>query len=150
MNKKICTLLLVSLFVLSGCLDFGDDIELAGDQVDASVIAEVEQITGVHFPKGTKGLNYFFLGSGIDNALWLKVIIPEKKKTEFLQNNKVFEHELDSPNHNLTLDRNWWSLRSLNDPVSYSTEINNGTEFLGCTIGSESGKIILYLHWFST
>jgi hypothetical protein len=149
MNNIFRTLFLICLLVLSGCLEFGDDVELVGDQVDASVIAEVERVTGIDFPEGTEGLNYFFLGSGIDDALWLKVMIPEEKKAELLQN-QVFKHEMDSPNHNMTLDRNWWSLKSLIDQASYSTEINNGTDFLGCTIGIESGKLILYLLWFST
>jgi hypothetical protein len=149
MNNMIRTTILISLLVLVGCLEFGDDVELSGDEVDASVIAEVERITGVNFPEGTEGLNYFFLGSGVDDALWLKVIIPQEKRTELLKN-QIFAHELDEPNHNMTLDRDWWSIQTLNDQTSYSTKINGGTDFLGCTIGTESGRLILYLHWFST
>jgi len=143
------TLFVILLLPLAGCLEFGDDIELEGEQVDTSVIAEAERITGIDFPEGTEGLNYFFLGSGIDDALWLKVIIPEDKKAELLQN-QVFEHEVNQPNHNMTLDKSWWSIKTLDASTSYSIEINNGTDFLGCTIGTERGKLIVYIHWFST
>ncbi len=146
---SLLALLLLALFIVSGCLDFGDDVELKGNQIDASVLAKVERITEIDLPAGTKGLNYFFLGSGIDNALWLKVMIPQEKKAELLQN-QLFTHKVDEPNFNMTLDRDWWSLNSLDNPVSYATEINNGTDFLGCTMGTQSGTIIMYIHWFST
>jgi hypothetical protein len=90
MNNILRTTVLIFLLVLVGCLEFGDDVELSGDEVEASVLAEVERITGVNFPEGTEGLNYFFLGSGIDDALWLKAIVPEEKIAELLQN-QIFE-----------------------------------------------------------
>lgn len=113
------------------------------------MLENVERITGIALPEGTVGLNYLFLGSGIDDALWLKVIIPEYKKAELFKN-QIFDQEVEQPDHNMTLDRDWWSITALDDPTSYSTQINNGTEFLGCTIGTEKEKIVLYILWFST
>jgi len=141
--------LLLLLALLPGCLEFGEDVELKGDQIDMATLEQVTQITGVAFPEGTVGKNYFYLGSGIDDALWLKASIPEGKRNDFLKN-KVFSHVDEQPNHNMTLDREWWKISTLKEPSHHSTEINQNTEFLGCSIGIESGEVTIYLLWFST
>ena len=70
----------------AGCkLKFGDDIELIAPNVTAREMAEVTQRTGIQFPVGATGLGYMFFGSGIDDALAIKVLIPEEKKSDFLK-----------------------------------------------------------------
>ena len=57
------------------CLECGEDVELVTMNVTVRELAEVSQRTGIRFPEGTTGLGYLFLGSGIDDALAIKVSI---------------------------------------------------------------------------
>ncbi len=139
----------LSLALLAGCLEFGDDTELQGNQIDDANLKRITEITGVTFPAGTIGKNYFYQGSGIDDAMWFKASIPLEEKSEFLKN-VVFSEVDDAPNHNMTLDRDWWKIDTLKEVSHYSTTINQNTDFLGCSIGLESGEVTFYLLWFST
>tara|TARA_Y100001934_G_scaffold107488_1_gene132016 strand:+ start:1103 stop:1309 length:207 start_codon:yes stop_codon:yes gene_type:complete len=56
-----------------GCLEFGNDIHLLGSNVTINELNEVTKRTDIQFTKGTRGLGYFFLGSGVDDSLALKV-----------------------------------------------------------------------------
>ena len=67
-------------------LKFGDDIELIAPNVTSKEMAEVIQRTGIQFPVRATGLGYVFFGSGIVDALAIKVLIPEEKKSDFLKN----------------------------------------------------------------
>ena len=64
------------LFV--SCLDFGDDIELFGAEINGKEINCVSEITGLTFPNGTEPVGYYFLGSGIDR----KIELPKAKYLE--------------------------------------------------------------------
>ena len=68
-------------------LKFGDNIALIAPNVTAREMAEVTQRTGIQFPIGASGLGYVFFGSGIDDSLAIKVLIPNEKKSDFLKNN---------------------------------------------------------------
>ena len=136
------------LTCIPGCLQFGNDIELKGDQIEPATLEQITATTGVSFPEGTIGMNYFFQGSGIDDALWFKASIPTEKKDEFLKN-EIFSHKDEQPNHNMTSDMDWWKIDELKEASNYSSTINTN-EFLGCSIGSESNEVIVCLLWFST
>ena len=75
---------------LGSCLEFGNDLELSGAEVTDKELTEVTRRTGIEFPKGTVGLGYFLLGSGIDDALALKASIPDEERLDFLKN-EIFE-----------------------------------------------------------
>lgn len=60
-------------------------MKLGAPDVTARELAKVSQGTGIQFPEGKAGLGYVFLGSGIDDALAIKVSIPELKKADFLK-----------------------------------------------------------------
>lgn len=77
--------LLIALGVTS-CFDFGDDIELLSEEITAKETNDVSRRTGITFPEGTKSIGYYFLGSGIDQSIVLKVLIPEDHREEFLKN----------------------------------------------------------------
>jgi len=73
------------LFLMVSCLDFGDDIELDGAEITGKEMNYVSKLTGVVFPDGTEPIGYYFLGSGIDRSLALKVAIPEAEKRSFYE-----------------------------------------------------------------
>ena len=78
-------ILFLSLF-LSSCLDFGDDIELVGAEITGKEFNYVSELTELTFPNDTEPVGYYFLGSGIDRALVLKVMIAEDQKEEVFKN----------------------------------------------------------------
>ena len=76
-------------------MDFGHDLELVGAEITVKEINYVSEITGLTFPNGTEPVGYYFLGSGIDRSLVLKVMIPDDQKEEFLKN-EIFEKGNDT------------------------------------------------------
>ena len=86
MSLRVFALVLgiVVSMMTTGCdLDFGDDVELSGAAFDATKLAEVSKLTGVVFPPGTRGVEYLYLGSGIDDSLAAKVVIPDDQIEAF-------------------------------------------------------------------
>ena len=82
--KQLLLIVVAYALLGAGCeLKFGDDIELIAPNVTAREMAEVTQRTGIQFPVRATGLGYVFFGSGIDDALAIKVLIPEEKNQIF-------------------------------------------------------------------
>ena len=86
--------LLIALGVTS-CFDFGDDIELLSEEITAKETNGISRRTGITFPEGTKSIGYYFLGSGIDRSIVLKVLIPADHREDFLKN-EIFEKGEDA------------------------------------------------------
>ena len=138
--------LFLSLF-LSSCLDFGDDIELVGAEITGKEINYVSEITGLTFPNGTEPVGYYFLGSGIDRALVLKVMIPDDQREEFLKN-EIFEKGNDTKsNHAIATQQEWWKPDELTERIDRKMELPN-VKYLECTVGLEAGKTHVYVTWF--
>ena len=138
--------LFLSLF-LSSCLDFGDDIELVGAEITGKEINCVSEITGLTFPNGTEPVGYYFLGSGIDRSLVLKVMIPDDQKEEFLKN-EIFEKGNDTKyNHAIAKQQEWWKMDELTERIDRKIELPKA-KYLQCTVGLEDGKTHVYVTWF--
>ena len=136
----------LSLFLCS-CLDFGDDTELVGAEITGKEINYVSEITGLTLPDGTEPLGYYFLGSGIDRALVLKVMIPNDQKEEFLKN-EIFEKGNDTiSNHAIAKQQAWWKVDELTERIDRKIELPKA-KYLECTVGLEDGKIHAYVTWF--
>ena len=137
----LCFLLLVS------CLDFGDDIELVGAEITGKEINYVSELTGLTFPNVTEPVGYFFLGSGIDRSLVLKVMIPDDQKQEFLKN-EIFEKGNDiKSNHTIAKQQEWWKVEELTERIDRKMELPKA-KYLECTVGLEAGKTHVYVTWF--
>ena len=96
--KQLLPIVVGSTLLGTSCeLKFGDDIELIATKVTAKEMVEVTQRTGIQFPIGTTGLGYVFFGSGIDDSLAIKVLIPNEKKSDFLKNNLFQSGEKKKP-----------------------------------------------------
>jgi hypothetical protein len=140
--------LTILAYVLYGCLKFGSDVELKGKEVNDEVLAKVTRLTGVEFPTGTEGRNYLYFGSGIDDALAIKVSIPEEKKEEFLGNEIYKSGNSEEPYLHLGRHKNWWKLNSMDDPVNTSFNYPNGN-MIECSLGVEDGKTVIYISWIT-
>ena len=129
---RSCVLSL-SLFLCS-CLDFGDDIELVGAKITGKEINYVSEITGLTFPNDTEPVGYYFLGSGIDRALVLKVMIADDQKEEVFKN-EIFEKGNDTKsNHTIEKQQEWWKVDELTERIDRNMELPKA-EYLECTAG---------------
>ena len=136
----------LSLF-LGSCLDFGDDIELVGTEISGKEINYVSALTGLSFPHDTEPVGYYFLGSGIDRALVLKVMIPDDQKEGFLKN-EIFEKGNDTKyNHTFAQQQEWWKVDELTERIDRKMELPKA-KYLECTVGLEAGKTHVYVTWF--
>ncbi len=139
----LCLLLLVS------CLDFGDDIELVGAEITGKEMIQVSELTGLTFPNGTRSIGYYFQGSGIDDALSIKVSIPEGTKDEFLKNEIFQNGNKSKASIQIGRSRSWWKLDELQDRVDVNLQLPKG-KYAECTLGKEEGNWIVYISWMST
>jgi hypothetical protein len=143
--------LFICLFslLLVGCLNFGDDVELVGAEITGKEMIQVSELTGLTFPNGTKSIGYYFMGSGIDDALSIKVSIPEGTKDEFL-NNEIFQNGNNSEaSIQIGRSRSWWKLDELKDRIDGSSQLPKG-RYAECTLGKEEGGWVAYISWMST
>ena len=137
----LCFLLLVS------CLDFGHDLELVGAEITVKEINYVSELTGLTFPDDTEPVGYYFLGSGIDRSLVLKVMIPDDQREEFLKN-EIFEKGNDTKsNHAIAKQQEWWKVEELTERIDRKMELPKA-KYLECTVGLEDGKTHVYVTWF--
>ena len=137
----LCFLLLVS------CLDFGHDLELVGAEITVKEIKYVSELTGLTLPDCTEPVGYYFLGSGIDRALVLKVMIPNDQKEEFLKN-EIFEKGNDTKsNHTIAKQQEWWKVDELTERIDRKIELPK-IKYVECTVGLEEGKTFVYVTWF--
>lgn len=143
--------LFICLFslLLVGCLNFGDDVELVGAEITGKEMIQVSELTGLTFPNGTKSIGYYFQGSGIDDALSIKVSIPEGTKDEFLKN-EIFQNGNNSKaSIQIGRSRSWWKLDELKDRIDGSSQLPKG-RYAECTLGKEEGNWVAYISWMST
>jgi hypothetical protein len=131
---------------LSGCLDFGEDTQLVTPQVTSNELAEVTRRTGIQFPTGTIGLGYLYLGSGIDDALAIKISIPAARKVEFLGND-LFQDECVW--RQVGKGQSWWSPGDLTERKDYNKDLPQG-RYVECSLGKEDGQWIANISWIST
>ena len=129
---------------MTSCLPFCDDIELVGGEITGKEIKEIAALTGLVFPNGTEPIGYYFLGSGIDRSLVLKVVIPEDQKEEFL-NNEIFEKGNDvKSDHHIAKEQLWWKVDEVTERIDRNLELPN-VKFVECTFGRENGKTHVYV-----
>ena len=134
----------------TGCeLKFGDDIELIATKVTAKEMVEVTQRTGIQFPIGTTGLGYVFFGSGIDDSLAIKVLIPNEKKSDFLKNDLFQSGEKNKPSVQIGSNQSWWNLKELKDRKDRTKSLPKG-RYVECSFGKAEEKWIAYISWWST
>ena len=146
---KFRAIILLLSLCLSSCLEFGEDLDLSGAELTDKELAEVTRRTGIEFPKETVGLGYFFLGSGIDDALALKASIPDDERLDFLKNEIFEKGDKSKCSIQIGRDRAWWKLDELKERVDRKMDLPKG-RFVECVLGKENGKWTVYVSWMST
>lgn len=138
-----------SVFFFAGCLSFGKDVELLGNDFDSKHIDQVSKLTGIQFPEGTRGIAYYYLGSAMDAALAAKLKIPEQKKVEFLENDILKNGQQEVPINQIGKSRKWWMLDSLQGRIDRTRTLPNA-RYLECSLGKEGDGLVVYISWFET
>ena len=139
----------MTCMLVGGCLKFGDDIHLVAPDVTVSELEEVSRRTGIEFPRGTVGLGYVFMGSGIDDALAIKVVIPGKEKDRFIANDLFQGGGGEACSIQIGRGQNWWNLDQLTGRKDYKRNLPQG-RYVECALGKEGGRWIAYISWMST
>jgi hypothetical protein len=150
MKKFLLPVIAALSVILTSCdMKFGDDVELSGAAFDATKLSQVSTLTGVTFPTGSVGGEYFYLGSGIDDALAAKIMIPDTAVKEF-NTNPVFTTGTDSKaNIEIGRGKPWWKIGSLTDRIDRTLNLPNA-RFLEVTCGRENGVFVVYVSWITT
>ncbi len=140
--------LAAGLCLFTGCLDFGEDAEVLAPHVTLQHLQQVSSLTGIQFPDGSTGLAYYYLGSGIDDALAAKVAIPADARDAFLQN-AIFQYgSTETPHIQIGKSKAWWKIDAMKDRTDRRLELPQN-RFVECTLGIEDGKPVVYITWIS-
>ena len=140
---------LIILLLSSGYLDFGDDIRLTTPHVTANELTEVTKRTGIQFPAGTTGLGDFYQGSGIDDALAIKVAIPDAGMNAFLGND-LFQGEYEGSSRiQVGKGQSWWSPGDLMERKAHNKDLPQG-RCVECSLGREKGQWVSCISWILT
>jgi hypothetical protein len=134
---------------LAGCLDFGRDTELLAPQVTSQHLQNVSSVTGIQFPEGSVGLAYYYLGSGIDDGLAIKVAIPSDKKDLFLRNDIFIKGKNTTPGIHIGKSRTWWKIDTLTNRIDRTLQLPKA-QYVECSLGIEDGQWVSYISWMST
>ena len=73
-----------------------------------------------------------FFGSGIDDALAIKVLIPEEKKSDFLKNDLFQSGEKNKPSVKIGSNQSWWNLKELKDREDRTKSLPKG-RYIECS-----------------
>lgn len=150
MNMRgIIAVVVAGLGLLPGCLKFGDDIEVEAPHVTAEHLEQVSSLTGIRFPEDSTGLGYYYLGSGIDDALAAKVAIEADKKDAFLQNEVFQKGSTRAPHIQIGKSKAWWKIDALTERIDRTLDLPQA-RFVECTLGAEDGELVVYISWIST
>jgi len=134
--------------MLTGCgLNFGEDYTLDASTFTDEHIKTVERVSHLSLPKGVKGLNMFYQGSGIDDSLIAKLQIPEGKVTQLKDAIAAVNGSEGSASESMADGHNWWNEAQLE--VDVHRKLNVGGDYLELILGQVSGEWILLVKWFS-
>lgn len=138
------------LLAVTGCkLKFGDDIERSGAEFDAATLTQVSTLTGLSFPDGTEGLQYLYLGSGVDDALAAKVRIPDEQVEAFLENDVFRSGDEGKPATQIGKRRKWWNPDGLRERQDRRMDLPKA-RFLEVSCGREGEAFVAYLSWMTS
>src|SRR5689334_6902450 len=148
-TRVLFAVVAVGLCSFTGCLKFGDETEVLAPNVTAQHLQQVSALTGIRFPDGSTGLAYYYLGSGIDDALAAKVAIPADQKHAFIQNEVFQKGSTNAATIQVGKPKAWWKIESLTERADRTLQLPQA-RFVECTLGIEDGKLVVYLSWIST
>lgn len=128
--------------------NFGEDYTRDATSFTAEDIKTVETASRLKLPEGTRGLNMFYQGSGIDDALIAKLQIPGDRAADVAEAISAIEGSQGSASESLAQGHAWWNEEQLQ--VKIHRSLNVDSDFLEIILGQSDGEWILLVKWFST
>lgn len=140
---------ILSLCPLTGCqLKFGDDFTVDESTFTEEHIKTIERVSRLDLPEGVRGLNMFYQGSGIDDALIAKLRIPEPKVPELKDAISAVKGTKGSGSASFVDDYDWWTESQMD--VNIHRKLNVKSDYLELILGQVDRQWILLVKWFST
>lgn len=133
----------VSSFLITSCLKFGEDLEFLEPNVTAKHLEVIEKRTGIDLPLGSVGMALYSNATGIDPWMLAKIQIPSDKADALLAS-KPFQGS--KPGHSTVVsgfDRPWWTPDQMNEPSTGDIKLSNA--LVNWTLGQEGKKHMLYI-----
>lgn len=145
------TLVFATIVSLTACdpLSFGDDVSLTGPEFDQPTLDRLATTTHLTFPAGSVGVNYFFMGSGIDDALVAEIVIPSTELAGFLDQERLKSGDVTTTPSTLGNGHSWWTPATLTDATHITCELPNA-QSLTVSAGKSGTRTVVFVAWFST
>lgn len=151
--------ILALVVVLSGCgrnpadpqLDWSRDDWHGGDRhldettFDYATLEMVQRETGIQLPDGSRGLNMFYQGSGIDPAFVAKVHIPDSSREELASRLEEIRNKDGTVHGSLTEVVTWWT--PPNGIIRVQRQFDRGGDYVRAILCQEDNQLVLYLEW---
>lgn len=140
---------ILAVCLLAGCdLNFGGDYTLNALSFTDEHLKTIERVSHLTLPEGTRGLNMFYQGSGIDDALIAKLEIPEEKVLTIMNEIEMIKGTEGVASESIAVGHDWWSENMMN--IKLHRKLNVRSDYLEMILGQEEDNWILLLKWVST
>lgn len=139
--------LVMSLLLMTSCLDFGAENEFFAPSVTAEHLKTIETRTGIDLPKGSIGMAFYSNATGIDPWMLSKVKIPSDQVAAFLASDSMQKPKPDHPTSSSGSTRDWWKPEDLQH--STKGEFSHNHSIVIWTIGQEGTDHVLYIKWLT-
>lgn len=137
----------VTSFLITSCLEFGEELEFFEPNVTAKHLEVIEKRTGIDLPQGSVGMALYSNATGIDPWMLAKIKIPADK-VEALRKSKPFTSPPPKNPTSITdPTRPWWKPQDLIN--ASNGESSRGSEVLQWTLGQEKDDHLLYISWYT-
>ena len=116
---------------------------ISGVNFDAALLKEISYRTGIQFPEGTRGIEYYHEAEFRDDAFATKITVPNEKREEFLQNPIFRDGKNELPQVAVGKKEKWWRLDDLTGQIDRTIILPRAV--VGCTLGIETGTLVAYI-----
>jgi hypothetical protein len=135
----------VSSFLMTSCLKFGDEFEFLAPDVTAAHLKHIEERTCIDLPEGSVGMALYSNATGIDPWMVAKIHIPPDKVNALLASKPFEGYKLGHSTLISGADRPWWTPDQMNKPLT--GDIKRSNAFVNWSLGREGEKHMLYIRW---
>lgn len=144
---RILYLIIPVVLLLTGCGRDAREYELDSKGFDSKKLQEIQSDTGIIFPVGARGLNFYYKPP-IDPAYIAKIEIPKQSKDDFIKSLSTIENDHNIKNvQSMGTKVNWWIPKHVKPLLDRQRFVGTGN-FLHVVLTDEGTKVILYLEWW--
>ena len=143
--KKI--ILFSIILVIAGCLKFGENIDLKGNEIKDKTIKSIEKISKIKFPNDSIHLRFSYFGDTIDPYWHYKGELTKNGYKELIQDNEFTSlNDIDNNNFIQSETDNWWNPQMMDFGVRKKKDFPDSSQ-LTYSIGKEKNKFVVYISY---